>query len=300
MAFVMDRFMGDPPSFPHPVVFIGKLISFLESILRKIMPPLLGGVVLVFLVTSSTFIVTYYIADISGILEVLIIYTIFAARCLAVEAMKVQKALVARNIGEARIAISYLVSRDTDDMTEEEIIKATVETVSENIVDGITAPLFYLFLGGAAAGMTYKAINTMDSMVGYKNEKYIKFGKAAARLDDLANFIPARITGALIIPIAAFFARLDARASWKVFFRDRLNHSSPNSAHSESAIAGALGVQLGGDTSYFGKVTEKPHIGDFKKKLSPNDIAQTVKLMYYSSIIALVMGMIIYTLLELI
>ncbi len=294
LAFIMDRFLGDPPTFPHPVIFIGKLISFLEARLRKIMPPLPGGAIMVILVTSSSFAVTYYISALSAVLEVFIIYTVFAARCLAVEAMNIHRALMGGDIKEARLAISYLVSRDTENMTEDEIIKATVETVSENIVDGITAPLFYLFLGGAAAGMTYKSINTMDSMVGYQNERYIKFGKAAARLDDLANFIPARLTGLLVIPIAAFFARMDAGASWKIFFRDRLKHSSPNSAHSESAVAGALGIQLGGDTSYFGKLKEKPHIGDFKRKLCPNDIAQTVRLMYYSSAIALIMGILAY------
>jgi len=294
-AFILDSALGDPHSFPHPVIFIGKAISGLEKFFRKIMPERLGGVLMVLIVVSATFTTAYLVSSVAAIIEVFLMYTIFAARCLAKEAMNIHRSLTEGNIDDARKAVSYLVSRDTEHMTRDDIIKATVETVSENIVDGITAPMFYLFIGGAAGGMTYKSINTMDSMVGYKNEKYIKFGWAAARLDDIANFIPARITGLIIIPIASIFARRDFINSWRIFFRDRKKHSSPNSAHSESPVAGALNIQLGGKTSYFGEIKDKPTIGDFKRELQADDIYETVRLMYYSSVTALAIGASAYT-----
>ncbi len=293
-AFILDCVLGDPHRFPHPVIFIGKMIASMEKFLRRIVPERAGGVLLVAAVTSVTFTATFLISHTAAVIEVFVMYTIFAARCLSTEAMNIHRSLCEGSIDDARKAVSYLVSRDTKSMTEDEIIRATVETVSENIVDGITAPMFYLFIGGAPGGMTYKSINTMDSMVGYKNEKYIRFGWAAARLDDIANFIPARITGLLIIPVASILARRDFLNSWRIFFRDRKKHSSPNSAHSESAVAGALGIQLGGRTSYFGKVHEKPFIGDFKRKLTADDIEETVRLMYYSSFTALAIGTVVW------
>jgi adenosylcobinamide-phosphate synthase len=199
----------------------------------------------------------------------------------------------------ARKELSYLVSRDTGYMQEKDIVRSIMETISENTVDGIISPLFFMTVGyliapntplGAALAMGYKAINTLDSMVGYKNEKYKDFGWFSARVDDVANIIPARLTGVLLIPISALFLGYDFKNSWKVFFRDRYNHASPNSAQSESAVAGALGVQFGGATSYFGRLKEKPTIGDKKKEFELKDIKRNIKLMYGSSILGMAMA----------
>ena len=191
------------------------------------------------------------------------------------------------NLEIARKELSYLVSRDTEKMDKIMIIRSTMETISENTVDGIIAPMFYMFIWGLPLAMTYKAINTMDSMVGYKNEKYMDFGKFSAKIDDIANFIPARITGILII-ISSFLLGFDYKNAKKIFFRDRKNHSSPNSAHSEASVAGALGVQFGGKVSYFGKEVVKPTIGDKKKEFRTEDIRKNIRIMYVTSFVGLV------------
>jgi len=293
-GFILDLVFGDPRSLLHPVVVIGRIITFLEKILYKYKK--IGGIILNLIVVGLTIGVTYLISGYLEIIEIYLIYTIFATRSLALEGMKVFNILKEKDMQLARKELSYLVSRDTNYMQEKDIVRSVMETISENTVDGIISPLFFMVVGyliapatplGVALAMGYKAINTLDSMVGYKNEKYKDFGWFSARVDDVANVIPARLTGGLLIPISAFFLRYDFKNSWKVFFRDRYNHASPNSAQSESAVAGALGVQFGGATSYFGKLKEKPTIGDKKKEFELEDIKKNIKLMYGSSILGM-------------
>lgn len=293
-GFILDLVFGDPRSLLHPVVIIGRVITFLEKILYKYKK--IGGIILNLIVVGLTIGVTYLISGYLEIIEIYLIYTIFATRSLALEGMKVFNILKEKDMQLARKELSYLVSRDTNYMQEKDIVRSVMETISENTVDGIISPLFFMVVGyliapttslGVALAMGYKAINTLDSMVGYKNEKYKDFGWFSARVDDIANIIPARLTGGLLIPISAFFLRYDFKNSWKVFFRDRYNHASPNSAQSESAVAGALGVQFGGATSYFGKLKEKPKIGDKKKEFELEDIKKNIKLMYGSSILGI-------------
>ncbi|MBR1976566.1 MAG: cobalamin biosynthesis protein CobD, partial [Phascolarctobacterium sp.] len=268
-GFILDLILGDPHSLPHPICLIGNFISFLERNLRKILGfsnngLLFGGGVMVFLVISTCFAVPYALLYLTGLvnpwlafgLETLMFYQIFATKCLRDESMKVFYALQEGDLEKARLMLSWIVGRDTKNLTEAEVTKGAVETIAENTADGIIAPMFYMFLGGAPLAFLYKGINTMDSMVGYKNEKYLYFGRCAAKLDDVANFIPARITGLLMIA-AAYFLNLDAERAWKIFRRDRYNHLSPNSAMTESVAAGALNIQLGGGHFYFGKWVHK-------------------------------------------
>jgi adenosylcobinamide-phosphate synthase len=212
-------------------------------------------------------------------------YQIFATKSLKTESMKVHDALE-DSLGEGRMAVSYIVGRDTSELNEKEVIKATVETVAENTTDGVIAPIMFCAIGGAGLGMIYKAINTMDSMVGYKNEKYINFGTVAAKLDDVANYLSARIS-AVIMMLAAGMGNMDWKNAIKIFKRDRYNHKSPNSAQTEAVCAGALGIQLAGDAYYFGKLNEKATIGDKTREIEKNDIKKSIKLMYISSGIAL-------------
>ena len=292
-GFLLDLLFGDPYSFPHPVRFIGRFITLLESILRKLKYDKFAGILLTLITVSLTYAATYYLSAVSVIIEIVLIYTIFSARCLANEAISVYRALENNDLAEARRRVSFLVSRDTAGLDEKAIIRAAVETVSENIVDGVISPMFYLFLGGAPLGMAYKAASTLDSMVGYKNAKYIKFGWASARLDDVLNFIPARITAFVLLPAAAFVCRMSARNSFRIALRDRLKHSSPNSAHAEAAVAGALGCRLGGPSKYFGAIVDKPFIGDELKKIDKEDIVKSVKLMYAASVAGLLLGVLI-------
>lgn len=292
-GFFLDLIFGDPYSFPHPVRYIGKYTEFLESKLRKICNDKLAGVFLALIVVLTSYFVTFYVSLISIVLEILLIYTIFSTRTLADEARKVYDLLQKGDIASARRQVAFLVSRDTNEMQENDIVRATVETVSENIVDGIISPMFYLFIGGAPLGMGYKAASTLDSMVGYKNEKYIKFGWASARLDDLLNFIPARITSYLLIPFAALICGMDAGNSFRIMLRDRRKHSSPNSAYSEAAVAGAIGCRLGGPASYFGRVIEKPYIGDALKEIGKEDILKSIRIMYAAALSGLALGCII-------
>jgi len=299
-AYVLDLVLGDPRSFPHPVIYIGKLISFLENQIRKKAktPKALkiGGVFLTFITVLLTFLLSMGLLILAKsihiylfyFLNVVLMWTCLATKSLRVESMKVFHALDADDIVLARINLSYIVGRDTNELSEEEITKATVETVVENTADGIIAPLFYMFIGGAPLALAYKAINTMDSMVGYKNEKYLRLGWASARLDDLANFIPARITGVFLV-IAAFFLRFNYQGSCKVLLRDRLNHTSPNCGYPEAAAAGALDIQLGGAHTYFQQTVYKPTIGDDIRRIEMHDIKRGVKMMYLSSLLTLVL-----------
>ena len=299
VAYCLDLILGDPYRIPHPVQFIGKIISKLEEVLYKFKNKKLWGSILCIGVLVVTFFVTSILGMIE-ILEVYLLYTIFATRCLADEGNKVYKILESENMEKAKKELSYLVSRDTGSMEERDIIRSTLETISENTVDGIIAPMFYMVLGalifpdaswGALAfGMTYKAINTLDSMVGYKNDRYMDFGWFSAKVDDWANLIPARITGMVLYPMTALFLRYDYRSALRVYFRDRKNHASPNSAHPEAAAAGALGIQFGGVTSYFGKKYNKPTIGDRIRDFEREDIKRNINLMYGASFISLVLS----------
>lgn len=300
LAFLIDCILGDPYKFPHPVRFMGSYIKFFENkVLSKTRDKkklkYIYGVVLTLSTVFITFMITFILLWIAKkiniylfyALNIIILWTSIAPKCLAQEALKVYKPLSEGDREKARIRIAYLVSRDTKELNSQEICKATVETILENTSDGVIAPLFFAFIGGAPCAMAYKAINTLDSMVGYHNEKYEDFGFFSAKTDDILNFIPARISGILII-ISAFILKYSPVSAYKIFIRDRKKHKSPNSAHPEAAGAGALNIRLGGPTSYFGKIHDKPYIGDNKKILEPNDIIKSIKLLYVSTIIFII------------
>ncbi len=299
IAYVLDLIFGDPQNIIHPVQIIGKMIDIGEkSLLGKKYKSdrkykFFAGMILNITIISLTYGITYLIhrtsenSIIFTVAEIYLMYTVFSINSLAREGNRVYNILKEGNIERARKDLSYLVSRDTETMDEKMIIRSTMETISENTVDGIVAPMLYMFLGGLPLSMTYKAINTFDSMVGYKNEKYMDFGKFSAKLDDVANFIPARITGILIV-IASVILGYDYKNSLKIFIRDRKNHSSPNSGHAEAGVAGALGVQFGGKVSYFGKEVDKPVIGDKIKDFELEDIKKNIKIMYVASFLSLV------------
>ena len=294
IAYVLDLIFGDPQNVVHPVQVIGKIISAGEKVLLRKKYKFLAGAVLNIFTVSITYTLMYLISKsvkisvFFMIIEIYLMYTIFSINSLAREGNRVYRILKEGDIERARKDLSYLVSRDTETMDEKMIIRSTMETISENTVDGIVAPMFYMFLGGMPLAMAYKAINTLDSMVGYKNEKYMDFGKFSAKVDDAVNFIPARITGILIV-LASMILGYDYKNSLKIFLRDRKNHSSPNSAHSEASVAGALGVQFGGKVSYFGKETDKPTIGDKTKEFELEDIRKNIRIMYVTSFLSLVM-----------
>lgn len=285
-AYILDLIFGDPYVIPHPVQAVGKLVSFLEKRLIGFQNKKFFGMVLNLAVLAVTFIVCYFLQKIA-LVEIYLMYTVFSVKCLADEGRKVYRILKEGNLTKARKELSYLVSRDTESLQKSDIIRSTMETISENTVDGVIAPMIYMFIGGLPLAMVYKAVNTMDSMLGYKNEKYSEFGYFSAKLDDAANFIPARITGGLLIPISCFFLRYDYKSAWRVFLRDRKNHASPNSAHSEAAVAGALGIQFGGKTSYFGKEYDKPTIGDKTREFQTEDIKKNIKILYITSFLGL-------------
>lgn len=288
LAVLLDLLIGDPYSFPHPVKYMGKLISAEDNLQRKIFKTKrglkIGGFIIVFLNICIAYFVPFLLLKsikkyeaIYHIVNVYLIYTCIAARCLHKEAMKVYKGFD-NGIEEARLKLSYIVGRDTENLTESEIIKADIETVAENTSDGVIAPIFYILLFGAPGGMMYKMINTMDSMLGYMNEKYIDLGYFPARVDDVFNFIPARISGILMCVSSMF--KYDVKNGFKIMLRDRKNHKSPNSAYPEGAVAGLLNIQLGGSSYYFGKIVEKPTIGDDNRSLEKDDIKRTVEIMY--------------------
>lgn len=291
-AYILDLILGDPIWLYHPVRVIGKSITFGEKILYNKKNKKFFGGILAFSIIITTFIISYFIGKISPIFKLYFLYTTLATKSLAQEGKKVITILGNGDVERAKKELSYLVSRDTKSMNNNDIIRSILETISENSVDGIIAPMFYAFIGSFFSlslpfAMTYKAINTLDSMVGYKNDKYIDFGMVSAKIDDIVNFLPARLGGGIIIPISSFILGLDYKNSWKIFFRDRLNHSSPNSGNPESAFAGALGVRFGGKTSYFGKVYDKPTIGDKKNDFKLSQVNSAIKLLYTSSFISL-------------
>lgn len=300
IAIVIDWVVGDPYWFPHPVIYIGRLIRFLEKKARKystsdFMLRCFGGIIVV-IVAFVTFIIPYMILQVVRSipiayhsLNVFILWTTLAARCLHVEGKKVYTSLINNDIKDARLKLSYIVGRDTTKLLEKEIIRADVETIAENTSDGIIAPLIYALIGGTPLAMMYKGINTMDSTLGYLNEKYRYIGFFPAKIDDLFNLIPARITGVLMC-IAAPIVKGNIIESFKIMIRDRKNHKSPNCAYPEAATAGALKVQLGGNNIYFGEVMEKPTIGDKIKELDKEDINKTIILMYSSEITLILIG----------
>ena len=286
-AYVLDLIFGDPYSFPHPVKFIGNMIARLEKFFfATLINKLLSGLITFLIVVVSTYFATFLLINISyslnsylGIaVEILLTYTVLSAKCLEVEAVKVQRELRAKNLENSRKSLSYIVGRDTKELDFSQIIKAVIETVAENTVDGVISPIFYLCLGGVPLAMAFKAISTLDSMIGYRNEKYEEFGKVSARADDVANFIPARLS-IIFFTISAFLLRLDYKNAFLICMRDRKNHLSPNCAYSESLTAGALGIQLGGSHYYGGKLVEKQKIGDDLKKADVDDITKTVKML---------------------
>ena len=291
-GFILDGIFGDPAWLVHPVVIMGKAITALEKFLRKRLPNTpegerLGGRILAMALPVGTLLITggvcwlfYRISPILGFaIELLWCAQALAAKGLAQESTNVYRELVKGDLPASRRAVSRIVGRDTAELTSEGVTKAAVETVAENASDGVIAPLFYMMLGGAPLALVYKAINTMDSMVGYKNEKYLNFGRAAAKLDDAANYLPSRIAALLWIASAALTGN-DAKSAWRIWRRDRRKHASPNSAQTESACAGALNVQLAGPATYFGKYYDKPTIGDAVRAIEPKDILRANTMMY--------------------
>ena len=298
-GFILDGIFGDPAWLVHPVVIMGKAITALEKFLRKRLPNTpdgerLGGRILAMALPVGTLLITggvcwlfYRISPILGFaIELLWCAQALAAKGLAQESTNVYRELVKGDLPASRRAVSRIVGRDTAELTSEGVTKAAVETVAENASDGVIAPLFYMMLGGAPLALVYKAINTMDSMVGYKNEKYLNFGRAAAKLDDAANYLPSRIAALLWIASAALTGN-DAKSAWRIWRRDRRKHASPNSAQTESACAGALNVQLAGPATYFGKYYDKPTIGDAMRAIEPGDILRANKMMYTASLLGL-------------
>ena len=308
-GFVLDALFGDPAWLPHPVVYMGKAISKLEKFLRPRLPKtpqgeLLGGAIVAFCLPVGTFLLTGLVCWGAARLHPLLGLAVqmfwcgqaLAARGLVQESTNVYKELKKPDLPGARKAVSRIVGRDTAELTAEGVTKAAVETVAENASDGVIAPLLYMLIGGAPLALTYKAINTMDSMLGYKNERYLYFGRVPAKLDDVANYIPSRLAGLLWVAAAAF-THNDAKGAWKIWRRDRRRHASPNSAQTESACAGALGVQLAGPAYYFGEYYAKPTIGDALRPIEPEDILRANQMMYVASAFALAWGVAIRTVL---
>ena len=299
-GFGLDLLLGDPQGWPHIVRAFGTLIAWLERVLCPMRNKRLAG----FLLVAITLIVgagipaallfaawrlsvwAYFV------LETLFVWQLLAVKSLRVESGRVYTALAASDLPAAKHAVSMIVGRDTADLDASGVARAAVETVAENASDGVAAPLFYLMLGGAALGCLYKAVNTMDSMIGYKNEKYLDFGRCAARLDDVLNFIPARLC-ALTMILASWLTGFDTKGAHRIWVRDRRKHASPNSAQTESVMAGALHLRLAGNASYGGVLHEKPTIGDDLSPIDPEDILRTHKILYATSILMLLAALVV-------
>ena len=298
IGFAMDLIFGDPHWMPHPICLIGNMISSGEKIIRRILPKtetgeFMGGMALVIFIAAIASAVPYFILWAAGeihillriLIEAVMCYQILSVKSLKTESMKVYNELVKEDLAGARNMVAMIVGRDVQNLDKTQITKATVETVAENTSDGTVAPLLFMAVGAAMTigcaplGFFYKAINTMDSMIGYKNEKYLYFGRFAAKLDDAVNYIPARISAYLMI-LASRFIKLDYKNAVRIFKRDRYNHASPNSAQTESVCAGALGVQLAGDAYYFGKLYPKKTIGDPIRPIAYEDICTANRLLY--------------------
>lgn len=302
-GFLLDCLFGDPEKVPHPVVWMGKAIARLEKWLRRRFPQTPGGeraggfvlaVILpvgTLLISGGLCLLSLRIHPLFGLaLQILWCWQALAMRCLTKESRNVYRRLKTEGLEAGRKAVARIVGRDTSGLSEEGVVKAAVETVAENFCDGVLAPLFYMLLGGAPLALAYKAVNTMDSMVGYKNDRYLHFGRAAAKMDDIANYLPARIAALLWI-LASPLSGGDMKNAWRIWRRDKRNHASPNSAQTESACAGSLGIQLAGPASYFGKTVEKPYIGDAARPIEPEDILRADRIMATAGVLGLVVGL---------
>lgn len=303
-GFILDLIAGDPYWMPHPIRWIGKLIEKTEALVRSAFADtdkgqLMAGGVLAVVVPFTSFAASWIVLWAAGrihpalslAVEGLMCYQILAVKALKTESMKVYEKLEQGTIQEARTAVSMIVGRDTQNLTASQVAKAAVETVAENTSDGTVAPMLFMALGGAPLGFLYKAINTMDSMIGYKNERYLYFGRVAAYMDDVANFIPARISAFLMIAAAAFLG-FDGKNAARIFKRDRFNHASPNSAQTEAVCAGALQIQLAGDAYYFGKLYPKETIGDPYRRVQNEDIKNANRLLYGTAWLSLLLCLI--------
>ena len=301
-GFFLDFIFGDPEWLYHPVRLIGKGISFGERQLRRLCSSnkrgrglVATGAVLWVCIAGISFLLPLGLLILAQkihpvlrfVLETFWCYQIIAARCLCKESVKVYDRLKADDLPGARRAVSMIVGRDTENLSAEGVTKAAVETVAENTSDGVTAPLIYMLIGGAPLGFLYKAVNTMDSMLGYKNDKYLYFGRIPAKMDDVFNYIPSRVT-ALFMIVAAFFCGMDGKNAWRIYRRDRRKHASPNAAQTEAVCAGALRVRLAGDAVYFGKLYKKEFIGDNLRPIEPEDIKRTGRLMYVTAVLMLI------------
>lgn len=301
-GFCLDLILGDPSWMPHPVVYMGKAISALEKRLRNAFPRTNGGefaagCVVAAILPIGTLLITAGVCRAAWLIHPALFFAVetlwcwqaLAVRGLRTESERVYDRLRKDDLTGARKAVSRIVGRDTQALTAEGVTKATVETIAENFSDGVAAPLLYMLIGGAPLALTYKAINTMDSMLGYKNERYLYFGRAAAKLDDAANYIPSRIAAIFWI-VSAFVTGNNGKNAWRMWRRDSRNHASPNSAQTESACAGALGVQLAGPAYYFGELYDKPTIGDSLRVVRADDITKTIRMLYAASVLALIAG----------
>ena len=301
LGFLIDVLLGDPHSLPHPVVAIGKLIAALEKALRRLFPATpagerwAGGVLWLLTVSISggvPFALLYACAQVSPWLrlavESLMCWQILAARSLRDESMKVYAALKTGDLEKSRYAVSMIVGRDTQYLDEQGVTRAAVETVAENCSDGVIAPLFFLALGGAPLGFFYKAVNTMDSMLGHVEPPYKDIGFFPAKLDDVFNYLPARLS-ALLMLLGGGLLGMDMKEGWRIYRRDRHNHASPNSAQTESVCAGLMGLRLAGDAVYHGVLHKKPYIGDARREITPEDIPLSCKLMYATTVLMLLL-----------
>lgn len=307
LAFLLDWRLGDPEHWPHPIRWIGNAIRATEGAIRHRCQSRTalrrGGIVLWFVIVGGTWAISYgvltlafYIAPHLGwIVTLWMIYTTLATRCLQDAAMRVYDALKAGDLAESREKLSWIVGRETQELMPPQITRAVTETVAENTVDGVIAPLFFLLLGGPPLAMAYKAVNTLDSMVGYKNDKYADIGMFSARADDVANYLPARLSW-LLFSFAALVLKYRYREAYRIGLRDHANHSSPNSGWSEATVAGALGVRLGGPNTYFGQLISKPWIGDDTRHINADDILSAIRLMWFASSAALALFALIHIL----
>lgn len=298
LAFACDCILGDPRSKLHPVILMGNLISLVEKLLLRERQSnrlkLCAGFFLVLIVLTCTYLIVTFVfvlftkylqinSTFLWILTAILCSMTISPRSLAAAGREICQYLESGDLAKARFKVGWIVGRDTDKLTVPEVTRATVETIAENIVDGITSPLFYFFIGGLPLAMLYRAANTMDSMVGYKNDKYLYFGRAAARLDDILNFIPARLTGLLLV-FLAFLLRFDWRGAWRMMLRDAKKHPSPNGGYTEATVAGALGIRLGGLNYYFGKPSFRAYMGEPLAELGPIHIRRTIMLMYAATL----------------
>ena len=301
IGFIIDLIVGDPHSIPHPVIFIGKLISAIEKVVRKIFPKTVrgenvaGGVLWLLVIVISTAVpalllwLSYGLNTWLGLaLESIMCWQILATKSLKDESMKVYAALKTGNIEKSRYAVSMIVGRDTAELDYKAVARAAVETVAENTSDGIVAPLMFLAIGGAPLGFFYKAVNTMDSMLGYVEMPYKNIGLVPAKMDDVMNVIPSRLS-AFIMLCAGWLLKMNVKNGWKIFKRDRFNHASPNSAQTESVCAGLLSLRLAGDAYYHGELHKKKFIGDALREIEYEDIKRACRLLYVTAVLSLIL-----------